>query len=114
MRPSVPLIGQSSRQYAQCGPERAGYVRRNRDDSDRRKVNVEVTPRHYEEAGKVWQPLMEDWQETLASRFTAQELRVITEFLVSATELGAWQMRAALSTAPPGGNGTIRRTKRDG
>lgn len=68
--------------------ERAGYVRRNRDDSDRRKVNVEVTPRHYEEAGKVWQPLMEDWQKTLASRFTAQELRVITEFLVSATELG--------------------------
>jgi len=68
--------------------ELAGYVRRLRDGSDRRKVNVEVTPRHYEEAGKVWQPLMEDWEATLGSKFTAQELRVITEFLRSATELG--------------------------
>ena len=68
--------------------ERAGFVRRLRDDSDRRKVNVEVTPRHYEEAGKVWAPLMADWQKTLASRFTAAELEVIIEFLESATKLG--------------------------
>jgi DNA-binding MarR family transcriptional regulator len=68
--------------------ERAGFVRRLRDDSDRRKVNVEVTPRHYEESGKVWAPLMEDWQKTLASRFTAAELEVVIEFLQSATELG--------------------------
>jgi DNA-binding MarR family transcriptional regulator len=68
--------------------ERAGFVRRLRDDSDRRKVNVEVTPRHYEEAGKVWGPLMGDWEETLAARFTAAELRVITEFLEAATDLG--------------------------
>ena len=63
-------------------------MRRLRDDSDRRKVNVEVTPRHYDEAGKVWGPLMGDWQKTLAARFTAAELKVITEFLESATELG--------------------------
>jgi DNA-binding MarR family transcriptional regulator len=68
--------------------EQAGFVRRLRDESDRRKVNIEVTPRHYEEAGKVWAPLMEDWQKTLAARFTAEELRTITEFLRSATELG--------------------------
>ena len=68
--------------------EVAGFVRRLRDDSDRRKVNVEVTPRHYDESGKVWGPLMSDWQETLAARFTAAELKVITDFLESATELG--------------------------
>jgi len=68
--------------------ERAGYLRRVRDGADRRKVNVEVTPRHYEEAGKIWGPLMKDWQKTLSARFTAQELRTITEFLESATELG--------------------------
>jgi DNA-binding MarR family transcriptional regulator len=68
--------------------ERAGYMRRVRDGVDRRKVNVEVTPRHYEEAGKIWAPLMEDWLKTLSARFTAQELRTITEFLESATELG--------------------------
>ena len=68
--------------------ERAGFVRRVRDEADRRKVNVEVTPRHYTEAGKIWEPLMDDWFESLASRFTAQELRTITEFLETATELG--------------------------
>jgi DNA-binding MarR family transcriptional regulator len=68
--------------------EQAGFVRRLRDGSDRRKVNIEVTPRHYEEAGNVWGPLMEDWQKTLAGRFTAEELRTITEFLRSATRLG--------------------------
>ncbi len=68
--------------------ERAGFVRRLRDDKDRRKVNVEVTPRHYDEAGKVWGPLMGDWEKTLAARFTAAELKVITEFLETATGLG--------------------------
>jgi DNA-binding MarR family transcriptional regulator len=68
--------------------ERAGFVRRLRDESDRRKVNVEVTPRHYDEAGKVWGPLMAEWQKTLDSRFTAAELKTITEFLEAATELG--------------------------
>jgi DNA-binding MarR family transcriptional regulator len=68
--------------------ERAGFVKRLRDDSDRRKVNVEVTPRHYDEAGKVWGPLMGDWQKTLDSQFTAAELKVITEFLEAATKLG--------------------------
>ena len=64
------------------------FVRRARDEADRRKVNVEVTSLHYKEAAKIWKPLMEDWLETLGARFTAQELRTITEFLESATELG--------------------------
>jgi DNA-binding MarR family transcriptional regulator len=68
--------------------EQAGFVRRARDAADRRKVNVEVTPLHYKESAKIWKPLMDDWLETLAARFTAQELRTITEFLESATELG--------------------------
>lgn len=67
---------------------RAGFVRRVPDESDRRKVNIEVTPLHYRESAKIWKPLMDDWFETLAARFTASELRTITEFLESATELG--------------------------
>lgn len=69
--------------------ERAGLARRVRDDSDRRKVNVEVTNRHYEESGKIWGPLMEDWQASLGTRFTAADLAVIIEFLNAATELGS-------------------------
>jgi DNA-binding MarR family transcriptional regulator len=68
--------------------ESAGFVRRVRDEDDRRKVNVEVTPRHYAEAGKIWKPLMDDWMKTLSGRFTTQELQTIIAFLESATELG--------------------------
>ena len=69
--------------------ERAGLARRARDEADRRKVNVEVTDRHYAESGAIWGPLMADWQRLLTSRFTAAELATITEFLDTATALGA-------------------------
>ena len=69
--------------------ERAGLARRVRDESDRRKVNVEVTDRHYREADQIWGPLMEEWQRVLTSRFTAAELATITEFLNASTELAA-------------------------
>ena len=68
--------------------ERAGLVGRTRDEADRRKVNVAVTPEHYERSGPIWRPLYEDWHALLASRFTAGELELITEFLRATTELG--------------------------
>jgi DNA-binding MarR family transcriptional regulator len=67
--------------------ERAGLARRVRDDADRRKVNLEVTERHYEQTGAIWGPLMRDWQQTLAGRFSAAELATITEFLETVTAL---------------------------
>ena len=82
--------------------ERAGLVERARDAVDRRKVNVAVTPAHYERSGPIWRPLYEDWQTLLASRFTARELEVITEFLRSTTELGrrhAGRLREGEGTA---------------
>ena len=69
--------------------ERAGLARRVRDESDRRKVNVEVTDRHYAESEAIWRPLMEDWQRMLSGRWSVDELRAITEFLRASTELGA-------------------------
>jgi DNA-binding MarR family transcriptional regulator len=68
--------------------ERARLVVRVRDAADRRKVNVAVTPEHYERSGPIWRPLYEDWQALLASRFTVRELELITEFLRATTELG--------------------------
>jgi DNA-binding MarR family transcriptional regulator len=68
--------------------ERAGLVRRVRDDGDRRKVNVAVTQEHYERSEPIWRPLYEDWHALLASRFTTHELAVITSFLTATTELG--------------------------
>jgi DNA-binding MarR family transcriptional regulator len=69
--------------------ERAGLARRVRDEADRRKVNLEVTERHYEQTGAIWGPLMHDWQQTLAGRFSAAELATITEFLETVTGLAA-------------------------
>jgi DNA-binding MarR family transcriptional regulator len=69
--------------------ERAGLARRVPDDSDRRKVIVEVTDRHYQEADRIWGPLMKEWQRVLTSRFTAAELATVTEFLDESTEIGA-------------------------
>ena len=68
--------------------ERAGYVRRERDAVDRRKVNVAVTEHHYTASAPIWGPLMEDWQRMLGER-SESELRTITEFLVATAALGA-------------------------
>src|SRR5262245_11552551 len=68
--------------------ERAGYARRVRDEKDRRKVNVEVTPEFYEAAGPIWGPVAEDWEKTLGARFTAEQLATIAQFLEHVDELG--------------------------
>jgi DNA-binding MarR family transcriptional regulator len=69
--------------------ERAGLARRVRDAGDRRKVNLEVTDRHYAQTEAIWGPLMRDWQQTLAQRFSAAELQTIVTFLTTVTGLAA-------------------------
>lgn len=68
--------------------ERAGFARRVPDPQDRRRVKLEVTPRFYERAGRIWGPLRADWESSLADRFTAAELVRITEFLELTSEVG--------------------------
>lgn len=68
--------------------ERAGFARRVPDPQDRRRVKLEVTPRFYERAGRIWGPLKADWESSLADRFTAAELVRITEFLELTSEVG--------------------------
>lgn len=72
--------------------ERAGYARRITDPKDRRRVKVEVTPEFYARAGKIWGPLAADWESTLSSRFTADELEEVIEFLRATNELGRRHM----------------------
>ena len=54
--------------------EEKGYVRRARDERDRRRVVVEVTDRFRERAEAIWGPLAGEAQKAMA-RFTADELR---------------------------------------
>jgi DNA-binding MarR family transcriptional regulator len=72
--------------------ERAGYARRSPDETDRRKVVVEVTPEFYERAGRIWGPMAREWQELLGRRFTAEQLEVIADFLRASTEIGRRHM----------------------
>jgi DNA-binding MarR family transcriptional regulator len=67
--------------------ERAGYARRVSDPADRRRVKLEVTPKFYARADKIWGPMAADWESRLSRRFTAEELELVTEFLRSTNEL---------------------------
>jgi DNA-binding MarR family transcriptional regulator len=67
--------------------ERAGYARRVADPADRRRVNVEVTPKWYARADKIWGPMASDWASRLGGRFTAEELERVIEFFRAANEL---------------------------
>ena len=68
--------------------ESAGYARRVPDPADRRRVNVEVTPRWYARADKIWGPMAADWTSRLGKRFTAEELERLIDFLRATSELG--------------------------
>lgn len=66
--------------------ERAGYARRVPDRDDRRRIKLEVTPRFYERADRIWGPLRADWDEAL-SGFTGADLERVTEFLRRTNEV---------------------------
>lgn len=60
--------------------ERRGYVRRVRDEGDRRRVFVESTGAHEAETARLFAPLTAATTEVLAG-YTDGELSVITDFL---------------------------------
>lgn len=68
--------------------EGAGFARRVRDPSDRRRVKVEVTRRFYARADQIWGPLRADWEAAVTRRFSRAELARITDFLRLTTEVG--------------------------
>jgi DNA-binding MarR family transcriptional regulator len=67
--------------------ERAGYARRVPDPGDRRRVKLEVTPKFYARADKIWGPVASDWTSSLGKGFTAEELERVIEFLRTTSEL---------------------------
>jgi DNA-binding MarR family transcriptional regulator len=67
--------------------ERASYARRVSDPADRRRVKLEVTPKFYARADKIWGPMAADWESRLSRRFTAEELELVTEFVRATNQL---------------------------
>jgi DNA-binding MarR family transcriptional regulator len=66
--------------------ERKGFVRRERGGPDRRKVMVELTPHGRRVIGELYGPLAADGA-ALLGRFSDEQLVMMRDFLVSATEL---------------------------
>jgi DNA-binding MarR family transcriptional regulator len=85
--------------------EDAGYVRRVRDDQDRRRVLVEVTDRTLEHAQTVYGPLAARSEELLGG-FSDDQLRTMIEVLTMGAEMQlerAASLREVLSAAPDAG-----------
>ncbi len=60
--------------------EEAGYVRRERDGRDRRRVVIQlVLDRVMRDVAMTFLPMMRDWQK-MAARYSDDELRLIVDF----------------------------------
>jgi DNA-binding MarR family transcriptional regulator len=66
--------------------ERAGYVARERDPHDRRRVIVRPLPEGERRAAPLFEPMGQAWAE-LYARYSAQELAVILDFAGRATQM---------------------------
>ncbi len=65
--------------------ERAGWVRRLRDETDRRRIQVELTDKARQGAAEVYGPLAEGLSEY--DKYTDAELRFITHYIERGSEL---------------------------
>ena len=79
--------------------ERAGYVRRVRDDVDRRRVLVELTEEARRRTWEIWGPIAEASMGRLA-RHSNEELLFIRDFLRSSREFLTEQLER-VTTLPP-------------
>lgn len=66
--------------------EHAGYARRVRDDEDRRRVKVEVTPKLEQKAGSIYGLMIEEW-EAVMNRATIEQLQLMVDFMREANEV---------------------------
>ncbi|HYB26934.1 MAG TPA: MarR family transcriptional regulator [Solirubrobacteraceae bacterium] len=67
--------------------ERAGLARRVPDQSDRRRVLVELTPKAYETALELMVVPMRELYEPIAGRYSNEDLRLIIDFTRQGREL---------------------------
>jgi DNA-binding MarR family transcriptional regulator len=80
--------------------ERAGYVRRQPDPSDRRRVLVEAIPEKiYSEVGPIYQRITETWNDFLAG-LTEEQIAFATTFLNAATRVNREEIERLRAAIP--------------
>jgi DNA-binding MarR family transcriptional regulator len=85
--------------------ERVGYVRRVRDEQDRRRVLVEVTEKMLADAQEIYGPLAERAEELLEP-YTDEQLRAMIDAMRRGMEMQlerAAELRAQVSARPAAG-----------
>jgi DNA-binding MarR family transcriptional regulator len=87
--------------------EKAGYVRRERDDSDRRKVFIAVVPETAARIGRLYVPMQQSMQKVW-SRYSEEELRLLLRFANDGYKgvLEATEALKGLLDAPAGKSAT--------
>ncbi|MET8144595.1 MarR family transcriptional regulator [Sphaerisporangium sp. NPDC005288] len=64
----------------------AGYTQRQRDPADRRRVLITASDKAQRLANQMWSQAITDTQDQL-SRYTAQELQLLTDFITDQIQL---------------------------
>jgi DNA-binding MarR family transcriptional regulator len=83
--------------------EKAGFVRRERDENDRRKVFIAIIPENIAKVGRFYEPMqravLKDWET-----YTDAELRLLLRFMTQGykTMLAATEELKAMLQAPKG------------
>lgn len=84
--------------------EAAGFVGRERDPADRRRVVVSIViEKAVREVASVFAPMVADWQR-LATRYTDDELRLIVEFYGQMEQIIRKHLTRLREPAPPAGS----------
>jgi len=67
--------------------ERARFITRTAHATDRRKTIVRATPEAAQRAGALLAPLIEEGAQQLLTRYSAKDIRLLTDFMRGAREL---------------------------
>jgi DNA-binding MarR family transcriptional regulator len=90
--------------------EKAGFVRRERDDNDRRKVFITPIPENVAKLGKCYEPLQQAMLKAW-SAYSEEELRLLLRFADEGykTMLAATERLKAMIEPPKKKRGTLRK-----
>jgi DNA-binding MarR family transcriptional regulator len=94
--------------------EKAGFVRRERDDSDRRKVFIAPVPERLAEIGRFY-VLMQRAMEKLSDGYTDAELKLLLRYATEAYHSileATNQLRAMMKELPKGKRAEVRKPQR--